>query len=178
MNIQNKKEFVFRVYTDLKTGKIMKAVTYASLDSDKKQDALDKLAFCDWDAGLYLRDCIINDDICRSFGSFCDILLLYDGEGIASFCTYAEIDEIDDDTKKPWIGFVYTFPQFRGRRCAGRLIEFAEDKAIADGFNKIYISSEEKGLYEKYGYRFLENARSVHGYDTQIFVKELKGDKS
>ena len=158
-------------------GKIMKTVTYASLDSDKKQDALNKLAFCDWDAGLYLRDCIINDDICRCFGSFCDVLLLYDGEQIASFCTYAEIDEIDDDTKKPWIGFVYTFPQFRGRRCAGRLIEFAEEKAIADGFNKIYISSEEKGLYEKYGYRFLENARSVHGYDTQIFVKELKGDK-
>ena len=31
-----------------------------------------------------------------------------------SFCTFAEHDDIPDTELTPWIGFVYTFPAFRG----------------------------------------------------------------
>ena len=40
----------------------------------------------------------------------------YDNNKLISFCTYAELDEIQPTDLTPWIGFAYTFPEYRGNR--------------------------------------------------------------
>lgn len=133
-----------------------------------------ELAKCDWSAGEFLHELVSE----KKFHDFCgkgsEVLIMTEGEKLASFCTFAEHDEIPDDSMKPWIGFVYTFPEFRGNRCSGKLCEYAAEMAKKAGYKTVYVSSEEKGLYEKYGFTFLDNMMSQHGYTTQVFKRNLK----
>lgn len=127
----------------------------------------------DWGAALWLCDLAENGEVRSTFGDTADILLLTDNGNLASYCTLAPQDEIDDKSLTPWAGFVFTFPEYRGRRCAGMLLDEACRRAKEQGFSKLYVSSEEKGLYEKYGFEFLESRQSIHGYETQIFVRTI-----
>lgn len=142
------------------------------LAPEKQALWLAKMKKTDWDAGKYL--CwMLEENMLEERCGRSTAFILTEGDELASFCTLADFDEIDEPGMKPWIGFVYTFEKLRGRRCAGKLIEHAVSRAREAGCTKIYVSSEEKGLYEKYCFTFVKNARSVHGYDTGIFVREI-----
>lgn len=41
------------------------------------------------------------------------------------------------------------------------------------GFKKIYISTDQKGLYENFGFSFLKILKEVNGYDSLVYQKEL-----
>lgn len=140
---------------------------------ENKEHFITEMSKCDWDAGRYLAYMLKDNSFKKNCGENSEVLLLTDGENLASFCTYVDMDEIDDDSMKPWAGFVYTFPEHRGKRCAGKLLEYAKNLAKNDGYLKLYVSSEEKGLYEKYGFTYLKDAESIHGYETQIFYCNL-----
>lgn len=152
----------------------MREITYAAaLDREKRSAAADKMQSCDWDAGRYLGWLLADGKLEEEFGEGSDALLLTENGELLAFCTYAMQDEIDDVSMTPWIGFVYTFPEHRGHRYSEVLVEFAKAEAKKRGASAVYVSSEEKGLYEKYGFRFLKNGESIHGYTTQIFVCDL-----
>ena len=151
----------------------MEIRTLNELTADEKAAVLAQMEKCDWDAGQYLCDVIREDSLEEQFGEDPVVLLLFEEDKLASFCTYVEFDEIESEDMKPWIGFVYTFPAFRGKRFSGALVEYAVGLARKDGYKKIYVSSEEIGLYEKYGFSRIGEARSVHDYDTGIFVREI-----
>lgn len=95
------------------------------------------------------------------------------GKALAGFCTLTHQDEIADDTLLPWIGFLYIFPEYRGHRFSQMLIDHACTLAKQLGHSHVYISSDELGLYEKYGFSFLENRETIWGDVTQVFVREL-----
>ena len=80
---------------------------------------------------------------------------LTDGENLISFCTLAKMDDVQPTSLTPWIGWVYTFPQFRGKRMCEKLLSHAESVAKQDGAEYTYISTNHIGLYEKFGYEFL-----------------------
>ena len=98
-----------------------------------------------------------------------------------AFCTLAERDEIVQEEMtpdmKPWIGFVYTFPTHRGHRYSEKLIDHACELAQQDGYEKVYLSSNEIGLYEKYGFVFLKMMHTVWGEETHVFKKEVDSCK-
>lgn len=144
------------------------------LNENEKEHWKKELLKCDWDAGKFLYSLVENGDFKGYCGESAEVLLAVEGDELAAFCTLAEHDEIVSDEMKPWIGFVYTFPQYRGRRLSGQLTEKAVELASKMGYEYIYVSSEEKGLYEKYGFEFLSDAMSEHGYETQIFRRKLK----
>lgn len=98
--------------------------------------------------------------------------MLTDGDKLASFITLAERDCIDAPEYTPWIGFVHTAPEYRGRRCAGRLIEHACVTASSNAASRVYICTDHIGLYEKYGFTYLENRMSIYGEDSRIYVRE------
>lgn len=51
------------------------------------------------------------------------------------------------DTKlTPWIGFVYTFPNYRGNRYIGKLISYAEEVAKLQGFTNVYINGSNRNI--------------------------------
>ena len=101
------------------------------------------------------------------------VLLLIDGDKLLSFCTYAEQDDVREPSLTPWVGFVYTFPEYRGKRRAGKLLEYAYRLAKKDGHKHIYISTGETGLYEKYGYQFWKIMKDVHGEDSRVYKTNI-----
>ena len=103
------------------------------------------------------------------------MLLLADGTKLVSFCTYAEKDDIPDADWTPWMGFVYTRPDYRGRRLMGRLIGRVKELARNDGYETVYISTGETGLYEKYGAAYLASAQDMRGGTARIYRMDTYG---
>ena len=106
-------------------------------------------------------------------GESTKVLFLIDGNQLISFCTYAEHDDVREPSLTPWVGFVYTFPKYRGKRRAGKLLEYAYKLAKNDGHKHIYISTGETGLYEKYGYQFWKIMKDVHGEDSRVYKTNI-----
>ena len=122
----------------------------------------------DWSAGHYLYELLRNHRLKGLCGQSTKVLLLTEGEHLISFCTYAEQDDVREPTLTPWVGFVYTFPAFRGKRYMKHLLEHAESLARTEGREYIYISTGETGLYEKYGYSFWKMMKDVNGEDSRV----------
>ena len=101
------------------------------------------------------------------------LLLLTEEDSLIAFCTYAQRDEIPAEELTPWAGFVYTFPQYRGKRRMGKLLEHVYQLARADGFPCVYISTDQTGLYEKYGCAFWKTMRNAQGDDCRIYRMEI-----
>ncbi len=136
---------------------------------------LKKLAQCDWTAGQYLFRLLSENRFRKEFGENAEVLLLTDGANLASFCTYAAKDDIPGTDLTPWIGFVYTDPAYRGRRLMGKLIAKAGEMAREDGYDAIWISTREEGLYEKYGAKKATVMKDSSGEDSDIFRLDTYG---
>ncbi len=133
-----------------------------------------KIAESDWNAGKYLAELLETDKLKQLCGEFSDVLMLTDDYKLISFCTLAEKDEIPDTEMKPWIGFVYTFPQYRGKRYIGKLINHACHIAAEHNYNALYISTDQKGLYENFGFTFTGIEKmSIYGHLSLIYKREI-----
>ena len=138
-----------------------------------KEYWLTKIGECDWGAGKYLCELIRNDTFFDMAGQNSRLLMLVDGDELISFCTLAGKDDIQPTELTPWMGFVYTFPEYRGHRYVGMLFEEIGKILRAEGSSKVYISTDHEGLYEKYGCTFMTVAKSLSGDDSRIYVKEF-----
>ena len=141
--------------------------------TDNKEYWLSKLKECDWGAGQYLERLLREGKLKQLVGESTKVLMLVDGENLVSFCTFAEKDDIQPTDLTPWIGWVYTFPDYRGKRYAGKLLSHAEALAKEAGIKNIYISTNHIGLYEKYGYEFFQVMKDIEGEDSRVYVRNL-----
>ena len=73
----------------------------------------------------------------------------------------------------PWISCIFVTEEYRRNRISGKLIDFANAYAAEIGFCKTYIPSNHIGLYEKYGYRYLEDITNYGNGIDRLYVKEL-----
>ena len=128
----------------------------------------------DWVAGAFLYELLSENKFKSLVGETSKLLLLTDGEKLAAFCTYAERDEIEDPTLTPWVGFVYTFPEYRGGRRMGLLLDRAYELAKEEGHEVIYISTGEEGLYEKYGYTYWQDMTDWNGGTSRVYRRFVK----
>ena len=149
----------------------MKFLEYFS--SENKEHWLQKIEECDWDAGKYLAYLLKTNGLFDLVGEGSRVLMLTDGDELVSFCTLAKYDDVQPTELTPWSGWIYTFPAYRGRRLAGKLLEYAENLARKDGAVALHISTNHDGLYEKYGYEFLKYEKDVEGEDTKVYIKRL-----
>lgn len=101
----------------------MKIIEFYS--AHDKSHWLEKIGESDWRAGKYLYELLKTEKLKTHVGESAELLMLTEGKELISFCALAEKDEIPTDLT-PWIGFVYTFPNYRGKRHAGRLLGHAE----------------------------------------------------
>lgn len=134
---------------------------------------LEEIAKSDWSAGQLLHELIRDDKLKSLCGANAKVLLLVDGENLISFCTYVEQDEIDAPEIKPWIGFVYTFPEYRGKRVFGKLVDYACDLAKTEGYDIMHVSTDATGIYEKYGFIYWKNMQSIYGWTCRVYRKKL-----
>ena len=135
---------------------------------------LDKIAESDWSAGKYLYS-ILRDysfyDLC---GTESKVFLLTEGGKLISFCTFAERDDIPNMDLSPWIGFVYTFHSFRGKRRIGKLIEYIYLYAKKKGYKNIYISTDQKGLYENFGFKFFREMKDRSNEMSLVYKMDIE----
>ena len=149
----------------------MKVINY--FDSDRPAHWLAEIARSDWGAGAFLCRLLREGTFFETIGAGSRVLLLTDGDELISYCTYAEKDDIQPTELTPWIGFVYTFPAHRGRRCTGRLFEEIGRLAREEGIREVYLSTNHVGLYEKYGFEYLCMLDDVEGTPSRIYVNRI-----
>ena len=140
-------------------------------ESANREKWLSQIRLCDWKAGPFLCELIDKDKFYSTLGESSKLFLLTDKDKLVSFCTLCEKDEIHDTEFTPWVGFVYTFPESRGKRCIGLLFDKALSAAKQSGYENVYISTDQIGLYEKYGFEFVRMMKTIYGGESRVYRK-------
>ena len=151
----------------------MTILEYFSIPKEQRNLWCNQIALADWNAAVYLHKLLVNDSLQKEYGPDAKLYLLTQEDALQAFCLLTPKDEITDPTLYPWVGFVYTFPEYRGHRYSQILIDHACNQARAQGFRRIYLTSHELGLYEKYGFQFLETRTTVWNDMTRVLFREL-----
>ena len=149
----------------------MRILDFESINEQKQW--IDKIRACDWDVSKFLADLLEQNRFHTVLGNG-SLFIMTDGEKLVSFCTLTKKDCIDDDSLFPWIGFVFTSPEYRGNRYSGRLVAYACNEAAAQGFENIYIATDHIGLYEKYGFEYIESRTDIYGEEGRIYCRKLR----
>ena len=150
----------------------MRIINY--FESKNQAELITQIVACDWSAARFLVDLLNKGTFYETLGGWGELYLLMDGENLVSFATFTGQDSVRDESLTPWIGFVYTVPEYRGQRYAGRILTHAEAQAASRGYSKIYIATDHVGLYEKYGYSYQENRIDCWGSDQRVLYKNLE----
>jgi len=117
----------------------MRGIEYFSIDN--QEYGLSKIKESDWVAVQFLYSLLKDNKFHEYTDKNARVFMLVEGSSLISFCTLSDKDDIDCADLMPWIGFVYTFPQYRGNRYVGELIDYVADLAEKDGYRKIYVST-------------------------------------
>lgn len=142
--------------------------------SDRQTHWLKQLGTCQWDAGKLLYSMLLEGKLEQMTGKDPKVLLLVEGDALISFCTYAKKDDIQPTELSPWMGFVYTFPQYRGNRYVGLLFDEVTRLAKEAHVSDVYISTNHIGLYEKYGCTFKCLMNTMGGDIARVYVKHIE----
>ncbi len=147
----------------------MRILDFESINEQKQW--IDKIRVCDWSAAKFLADLLEQNKFHTVLGNG-SLFITADSEKPVSFCTLTRRDCIKDDDLFPWIGFVFTSPEYRGNRYSGEIIEFACEEAKKQGYNKVYIATDHVGLYEKYGFIYMESRTDIYGEESRIYYRK------
>ncbi len=134
---------------------------------------IDRIRECDWGAAKFLAELLENESFHKTLGEG-SLFMMSDGERLVSFCTLTRKDCVDDDSLFPWIGFVFTAPEYRGNRYSGELIELACEKAKEQGSESVYIATDHVGLYEKYGFEYIESRVDIYNEMSRVYCRKLR----
>lgn len=121
---------------------------------------------CSWKAGKVLAEKMRNG----GFKGWERVFAAFDGGKPVGFCTFTETDTLPPKyLYKPFIGFVYVDDMHRGQRISEQMIEAVRHYSRINGYGRIYLTSSEKGLYEKYGFVKLGDYKTIYGMVEQLF---------
>ena len=149
----------------------MKILDLENINEQKQW--IEKIRACDWGAAKFLADLLEQEKFCEMTGGG-SLILMTNNEEIVSFCTLTQQDCVDDKTLFPWIGFVFTAPEHRGNRYSGTLVEYACNRAKEKGFCNVYIATDHIGLYEKYGFTYMESRVDISNELSRIYCRNLQ----
>lgn len=143
------------------------------LSCSHKEDIINQIETYEWSAAKYLSILLKEKRLQKELGGWAKLFLLLDGDKLVSFLTLSAQDCISEPALTPWLGFFHTAPEYRGHRYGEILIEHACQTAKENGFSSVYIATDHVGLYEKYGFTYLENKIDIWGIDSHIYNKQL-----
>jgi len=103
------------------------------------------------------------------------IFAAFENSDIIGHCSLNEKDSVPDVNYTPYIQSVFVNEQFRGSRISEKLILCAMSYAKTLGFDKVYIVSDHKNFYEKYGFVKIDEKNDYRGEPQSIYVYDLKG---
>lgn len=150
----------------------MKIIEYFS--DDNKELWKNQIAHADWKAAHFLSELL--DDGARMesmLGENARLYLLTENDVLLAFSALTKKDCIDAPERFPWIGFVYTYPDFRNRGYSRHLLDFICGEARLLGYEKVWLATDHENLYEHYGFTYLENCVDVFGENDRIYFRKL-----
>ncbi len=147
----------------------MRIVEYFESDASTRQMLLLELRRCEWSAGGFLLRLLEEETFHKTLGGEGKLFFLLDGNAVVSFLTLTTQDCIVEPSMTPWIGFVFTFPKYRGQRQIGVLLDHARKCAAQNGSPFVYLATDHVGLYEKYGFSFWGNRKDIHGEMSRVY---------
>ena len=151
----------------------MRIIEFFAQPSTEQEKWLAAIGSGDWAAARFLKEHIADGTLRSRWCPNVRVLLAVEGDTLQGFCTLSDMDDVQPTPLTPWIGFVYAFPAYRGKRLSGKLIERACTLARTEGHRRVYLSTNETGLYEKYGFEFFEAAKDLWGGDTRVYARRL-----
>jgi N-acetylglutamate synthase-like GNAT family acetyltransferase len=100
--------------------------------------------------------------------------LLLDKGGIIGCAALLTNDFISRHDLYPWVGCLYVDEARRGKAYGRLLLEYAARCAKLAGFNRIYLTTDHDGYYEKYGWTRMEDGIDLFsGESSRIYFLEL-----
>ena len=125
---------------------------------------------CSWRAGPHLAELMRNNQ----FADWERVIAAFSGDDPVGFCTLTAKDEMPDSCDfSPFIGFVFVSDAYRGMRISAQMIDAAAAYAGSLGFHTVYVTSDERGLYEKYGFVLRGLVKNAQNEITQLFAKSI-----
>lgn len=125
---------------------------------------------CDWEAWEILAQKMKEDN----FSDWEKIFVAIENDKIIWFCTFTKEDWIPDCDYYPFVWFIFVDENYRWKRVSEKMISAVEEYAKTLNFEKLYIVSDHKGLYEKYWFeRCDEKADEMWRIET-IFCRDIR----
>lgn len=118
----------------------------------------------------------IEDAICHSgscFGEIPQFYVLLKGEKIIGCCGLIMNDFVSRCDLWPWLCGLYVEEKARGSSLGNMLMRYAERETALAGFENLYLTTDLRGYYERYGWELLGMAYEPSGAETRIYKKIL-----
>ena len=138
-------------------------------DRDKVQQVIFR---CDWRAAKFLAQ-LLKEKRLEEYVGEGTLYLLWCGTELAGFIILGEKDGLPDPNRSPWLSFLFVAPAYRGRRLGKRLIDHACTAAKESGCQQVLLYTDHEGLYEKYGFTYMESRKDVWGDMSRIYMRGL-----
>lgn len=125
---------------------------------------------CPWQVGPLLAQKMIEND----FSDWEKVFVAMEGDKLLWFCTFTKEGWISNCEYAPYVGFMFVDEGYRGKRLSERLIDSVEDYAKTLDFKNLYIVSDLRWLYEKYGFNKIDESIDTQGPKKTIFCRAIK----
>ena len=121
---------------------------------------------CSWAAGRLLADRMRAND----FSDWERVIVASDGGRVVGFSAFEKKGRVPPEYDfTPFINLVFVDENYRGNRISEKMIRYALSYAAGLGFKEVYLKSEHRGLYEKYGFEKVADFVPVQGRANQLF---------
>ena len=127
-------------------------------------------ANCSWSAGPFLAERMR----CNDFLDWERVMAAADNGKIIGFAVFSEKDGLPKEYEQaPYISLVFVDEAYRGNRISQKLIQHAIGYARELGYKTVYLKSEHRGLYEKYGFEKIAAFIPVEPPADQLFKMDI-----
>lgn len=110
----------------------------------------------EWGAAKYLFKLIKDKTYHKEKGENARLFIMLDENKPIAFCNVVEEDYIKFNNLDRFIAMLYIDPEYRNKGLSKVFIKYSEGEIKDEGFDKAYIVTQHKGLYEKMGYKLLQ----------------------
>lgn len=123
---------------------------------------------CSWDACGRMAACMRGEH----FHDWERVFVAEENGGFMGFCALVKSQGSLGEEYTPFIKWLFVDEKSRGARLGQKLIDAAAEYAKKLGYDKIFLTTWHKGLYEKYGFVKIGDKEVRDGYFEGIYVKE------